>query len=168
MDYELRPWKLTDAKSLAKHANNIHIWDNVRDRFPHPYSEDDAIEFIRFTMESNTVFDFAIVVDSEAVGGVGIVSCTDIERISAEVGYWIGEEFWGRGIVTSALVQVVNYAFNTLSLVRLFAGVFEFNEASMRVLEKVGFKKESVIRKAAIKNGHIIDLHYYSLIKENL
>lgn len=162
----LRAWTFDDITSLAKNINNIHIWNNVRDGLPYPYTERDAEEYIGMTLNKAYVQDFAIVVDGKAVGGVGIIPLNDVERYSAELGYWIGEDYWNRGIMGEAIRQVVDYVFRETDIIRLFASVYEFNLASMRVLEKAGFTRQAVLRKAAVKNGKVIDMHYFDIVKD--
>jgi len=164
--YTLRGWQLSDAESLTKNANNINVWNNVRDYFPHPYSEEDAVTFINYASGKDIIEDFAIVIDGKAVGGAGFVPKTDVERISAEIGYWLGEPYWSKGIMTDVVKDIVDYVFTNTEIIRLFAPIFEYNHASMRVLEKAGFKKLTVLSNAAIKNGKIIDMHYFELIKD--
>ena len=162
----LRPWRITDKVALAENANNINIWNNVRDYFPHPYSEKDGEEFIQMVLaKPEPVVDFAIEVDGVVVGGIGVVPGKDTERISAEMGYWLGEKYWNKGIVSRAISEMVNYVFTELPITKLFAGVYSHNPASMRVLEKAGFVKEGILRKTAIKNGVVVDIHYYGLVK---
>ncbi len=164
--FKLRKWQLSDKTSLAENANNIHIWNNLRDYFPHPYTEEDGEQFIRMVLEKpNPVTDFAIEVDGKAVGGIGIVLQSDVERITVEMGYWLGENYWNKGIMTQAVKEMSTYVFENFPVHKIFAPVFEFNLASQKVLEKAGFEKEVILKQAAIKNGKIIDLHYYSLIK---
>jgi len=163
--YSIRQLQIEDAESLTRNANNINIWNNVRDYFPHPYSRQDALDFINFTKQKKRIEDFAIVIDNQAVGMAGYVPGTDIERLNAEVGYWIGEEYWGKGIMSSVVKDVINYIFEKTEFIRLFAPVFEFNKASMKVLEKNGFNKITILKNAGIKNNKIIDLHYYELLK---
>lgn len=154
MNHQLRVWTPEDIPSLTFHINNINIWNNTRDGLPHPYTEEDAENFIKMNMEhEGPAENFAIDIDGKAVGGVGFVMGSDVERISAEIGYWLGEQYWGRGIMTSAVQEAVKYAFETLPVMRIYAGVFEYNIPSMKVLEKAGFKKEAILRKAVIKNG---------------
>lgn len=162
----LRAWTFDDITSLAKNINNIHIWNNVRDGLPYPYTERDAEEYIGMTLNKAYVQDFAIVVDGEAVGGVGFIPLNDVERYSAELGYWIGEDYWNRGIMGEAIRQVVDYVFRETDIIRLFASVYGFNLASMRVLEKAGFTRQAVLRKAAVKNGKVIDMHYFDIVKD--
>lgn len=167
MNHQLRVWTPEDIPSLTFHINNINIWNNTRDGLPHPYTEEDAENFIKMNMEhEGPAENFAIDIDGKAVGGVGFVMGSDVERISAEIGYWLGEQYWGRAIMTSAVQEAVKYAFETLPVMRIYAGVFEYNIPSMKVLEKAGFKKEAILRKAVIKNGKILDFHYYALLKE--
>ncbi|HYH16377.1 MAG TPA: GNAT family protein [Flavisolibacter sp.] len=165
-NYNLREWNLDDSASLAMHANNIRIWNNVRDYFPHPYSMEDGIAFISQVLsKAKPPTDFAIEIAGKAVGGIGIVPNHDVERITAEIGYWLGESFWNKGIMTDVIKDVVQYTFTNFSITKLYAPVFEFNRASMRVLEKAGFIREAILHKAAVKNDKVIDLHYYALFK---
>ncbi|WP_321480303.1 GNAT family protein [uncultured Bacteroides sp.] len=166
MEYVLRGLTLRDASSIAEQINNIKIWNNLRDGLPYPYTEADAREFIYLAKEKDLLVDFAIVVSGKAVGVISLILGRDVERISAEIGYWLGEEYWGNGIMSRAVKEVVEYAFEKLSLHKVFATVFSFNVASMKVLEKAGFTKEAVLKSAFIKNGKIIDCHYYSIIKK--
>ena len=167
VNFNLRDWCLSDCESLARHADNIRIWSNVRDMFPHPYTANDAVVFISSVISKpRPAVDRAIDVGGEAVGGIGIVLQHDVERISAEIGYWLSESFWNKGVMTEAVKQMAAYAFNSFPVSKLYAPVYEYNLASMKVLEKAGFEKEGVLKKAAIKNGSVIDLHYYGLIKK--
>ena len=166
-DFELREWKLSDAASLAENANNINIWNNLRDALPHPYSEKDGKTFIEMALsQAKPATLFAIVVDGKAVGSIGIILKSDVERISAELGYFIGEKYWNRGILTNAVKQMVSYVFtNFPHLQKIYATPFDFNIASQKVLQKAGFECEAILKQAAIKNGKVIDEHYYSLFK---
>ncbi|MDR1181464.1 MAG: GNAT family N-acetyltransferase [Bacteroidales bacterium] len=165
--FELREWRLSDAASLAENANNIHVWNNVRDYFPHPYSKEDGKQFIGMVLgKPQPVTDMAIVIDGKAVGGIGIVRKTDVERISAEIGYWLGEKYWGKGIMTEVIKDMISYVFlHFPELKKIYATPFGFNIASQRVLQKAGFECEGILKQAAIKNGKVIDLHYYSMLK---
>ena len=164
-NYELREWRISDVASLAENADNIHIWNNVRDYFPHPYSEEDGKRFIEMvSVKPKPAVDFAIVVDEKAVGGIGIVPQKDVERISAEMGFWLGEKYWNRGIMTEAVKQMAGYVFTNFPLRKIFTLIYDFNIASQKALQKAGFELEAILKHAAIKNGKIIDLHYYSLI----
>jgi len=164
--YTIRQLEITDAPFMAKNANNINIWNNVRDYFPYPYSEQDALDFIRFTRNKKEIEDFVIIVDRQAVGMVGYVPGRDIERLNAEIGYWIGEDYWSKGIMSAVLKDVINYIFENTQFIRLFAPVFEYNHASMWVLQKNGFNKIAILKNAGIKNNKIIDLHYHELLKQ--
>jgi RimJ/RimL family protein N-acetyltransferase len=151
----IRPWRADDLDSLVRHADNKTIWLNLRDRFPHPYTRTDAEEFLdRATSLSPQIF-FAIDVDGQAVGGVGVIPGDDIERISGELGYWVGEEQWGRGLATMAAREMTTYCFETLKLHRLWACPFSRNESSIRVLEKLGFRHEGTLVQSAIKAGRL-------------
>jgi RimJ/RimL family protein N-acetyltransferase len=164
----LRPFRLEDADSLAHHANNRKVSIRLRDRFPYPYTRRDARQFLGAAAKRDhnaTEFVLAIEVDGEAAGGIGVILGTDIERVSGELGYWLGEEYWGRGIVTEAIRQFAPWAMERFKLSRLHADTFYDNPASARVLEKAGFTKESVKRRAAIKNGEIKDLNVYVMLR---
>jgi len=161
----LRPWKPGDEESLVRHANSRVIWRNLRDAFPHPYTLSNAEHWIRSANSATPVTNFAIVVDGTAVGGIGLVLKDDVFRRSAEIGYWLGEEYWGRGIVTEAVRAVTDYAFATFDLCRVYAGVFEWNPASMRVLEKAGYEFECRMRKSVIKDGETIDELIYAIVR---
>ena len=165
-DFILREWQMSDAASIAENANNIHIWNNLRDGLPHPYSEKDGKEYIEMALSKpKPATLFAIAVEEKAVGSIGIFPRTDVERITAELGYFIGEKYWNQGIMTAAVKEMVNYAFTHFPLQKIFATPFDFNIASQKVLQKAGFEQEAILKQAAIKNGKIIDLHYYSLLK---
>jgi RimJ/RimL family protein N-acetyltransferase len=157
----LRPFKGSDAASIARHGNNRNIWINVRDRFPHPYRPSHAQQFIRLVRDRDPQSDFAIEVDGEAVGGVSFFIQPDVQRVSAEVGYWLGEAYWGRGIATDAVAAITQHAIDAHQLTRLFALVFNDNVASSRVLEKCGYRLEARLARSAIKDGRIIDQLQY-------
>jgi ribosomal-protein-alanine N-acetyltransferase len=160
----LRPWRSADAESLVKYANNANIVRNLRDRFPHPYTLRDAKVFIQSCGAVRPHMSFAIVVDQEAVGGIGISPGSDVERFSAEIGYWLAEPFWGRGITAEALELMSAYAFSTCRLLRLFALPFAENRQSTRVLEKAGYTREAILRSSAVKDGAVRDQALYVLI----
>ena len=165
-NFILREWRLSDSMSLAENANNINIWNNVRDYFPYPYSEEDGKQFIEMVLNKpKPTTDFAIVVDGKAVGGIGIVLKDDVERIGAEIGYWLGENYWNKEIMTKVVREMIEYVFLHFPLQKIFSPVFDFNIASQKVLQKAGFEREAILKQAAIKNDTIIDLHYYSLLK---
>jgi ribosomal-protein-alanine N-acetyltransferase len=160
----IRPWRESDAASLVAHANNINVAKYLRDRFPHPYTRKDAHEFLRYAAASPDPSNLAIEVDGAAVGAIGYVPGSDVERFSAEVGYWLGEAYWGRGIVTEAVVMLTEFAFTRLNLLRLFALPFADNIASARVLEKAGYVREAVLRSSCVKYGVPRDQLLYARI----
>jgi RimJ/RimL family protein N-acetyltransferase len=161
----LRPYRREDEASLVRHANNRNVSRNMRDRFPYPYTAADAREWTARVSAQSPVANFAIVVGGEVVGGIGVEPGTDVHRRSAEIGYWLGEPFWGRGIATEALRAVTEYAFQTFDICRLEAGVFEWNPASARVLEKAGYTLEGRARLAVVKDGRIGDRLLYALVR---
>ena len=168
VNFTLRPFKNGDQVALVENANNIKIFNNVKDTFPHPYTYADAIWWIEFCKENDKpATTFAIDIDGQVIGAVGIIIGSDIQRVTAEIGYWLGENYWGRGIAVEALKQMTNYAFQTFpDLVRLWAAVFEYNKSSMRVLEKADYEFEGIRKKAAIKNGEVIDEYVYVKFRE--
>ena len=161
----LRPFRESDAESIAKHANNRKVWLNLRDGFPHPYTIEDAKKFIAMAME-NAERIFTIEIDGEAAGGIGVHPRTDVERLSAEMGYWLAEDYWNRGIITEAVQAVTEYAFRELGLIRIYALPYEWNQASSKVLEKCGFKLEGRMKKSVIKDGKVIDQLLWAKTKE--
>jgi [ribosomal protein S5]-alanine N-acetyltransferase len=160
----LRRWRMGDADALVRHANNINVARHLRDRFPHPYTKDDAQVFLKSASTSNPLSNFAIDVDQGAAGGLGFVAGTDVERFSAEVGYWLGEQCWGRGIVTEALQLFTRYAFDELQLLRLYALPLADNAPSIRVLEKAGYEREGTLRSSCVKYGVPRDQAIYARI----
>ncbi len=160
----VRSWRRSDVEPLAAHANNRNIWINLRDRFPHPYTKADARAFIRWARAQRPETAFAIAVGDEAVGGIGFVMNADVERVSAEIGYWLAEPFWGRGMTTEALVAATKYAVEAHGLTRIYALPFAWNQGSCRVLEKAGYILEARLRRSAIKDGRITDQLQYAFI----
>lgn len=159
----IRDWRLDDAESLAKHANNRRVWLTLRDRFPHPYTIEDARSFLeRATNAKESERVFCIDIDGAAVGGIGMIPGEDVYRLTAEFGYWLAEEFWGQGIMNEVVPAFVNYSFDEFSLKRIFAAAYSNNPASARVLEKAGFVFEGRLRKNAIKDGQILDSLLYA------
>lgn len=161
----IRPYEEHDRSGIAREANNRKVWANLRDVFPHPYTEADAEAWIAHATSADPMRDFAVEVDGEYAGGIGLKLQTDVDRISAELGYWLGERFWGRGIATAAISGFVPWAFDAFPLERIYATPFEWNAASARALEKSGFNKEGVMRRAALKDGRIIDLPLYARLR---
>jgi RimJ/RimL family protein N-acetyltransferase len=162
----LREWRRGDEPSLVRHANNPSVWRNVRDSFPHPYTQSDARSWVRLATGEGLNMVFAIDVDGFAVGAIGVRPGEDVNRFSAEIGYWVGEEYWNRGIATEAVQAVTRYAFDALGMIRVYAHVFEWNTASMRVLEKAGFEREGVMRHAAMKDRQLIDQVMFAKVRE--
>ena len=163
----VRSFRPDDAASSARNGNNRKIWLNLRDRFPHPFTEAEGAAYITRTLAQPNPTSFAIDVGGEAVGGISLHPGSDIERLSAELGYWLGEPYWGRGITTAAIVLVTGYAFTELGFIRVFAVPFARNPASCRVLEKAGYVREGVMRQSAIKGGVIEDQYMYAALKRD-
>lgn len=161
---EVRSWRTSDLDSLVLYANNRQIWANLRDAFPYPYTRRDARDFLRAVRDRRPETMFAIAVEGAAVGSIGFVLQADVERVSAEIGYWLGEPFWGRGIVTDALRAVTEYAIERHGLTRIFAMPFASNAASCRVLEKAGYVLEARLRRSAIKDGVVVDQCQYAFV----
>ncbi len=160
----VRSWRESDAETLPVHANNRKIWINLRDRFPHPYTVADARAFLKVALAMQPETYFAIEVDGHAIGGIGYQLHEDVERVSAEIGYWLGEAYWNRGITTEALQAVTEYAIKRHGLTRVYALPFEWNVASCRVLEKAGYVLEAHLRRSAIKDGRIVDQFQYGYV----
>jgi RimJ/RimL family protein N-acetyltransferase len=158
MNVVLREWKKSDAAALAKIANNRKIWDNVRDRLPYPYTKKDAKEWLALVKkQKEPPTTFCVEADGELAGSIGITLKEDVFRKTAEIGYFVGEEYWGKGIATEAIRQMVDYIQKKFDVIRIYAEVFEFNKGSMKALEKNGFYLECIRKKAAIKNDVIVD-----------
>lgn len=163
-EVRLRPFRMSDRDRLVRLANNENISRNLRDGFPHPYTAEHAEVFIRKAMDHDPVTLFAIEYKGDYVGNIGLVQHSDVYRKSAEVGYFIGEEYWGKGIATTALKLICAYGFKTLDIVRIHTGVYEHNLASQRVLEKNGFVKEGVFKMAVFKYGKFWNEVRFALI----
>jgi [ribosomal protein S5]-alanine N-acetyltransferase len=158
----IRQWRLDDAESLARHANNRKVWLAVRDLFPHPYTIQDANEFLQRTVSEQPAMKFCIEIEGAAVGGIGVHPVQDVHRHTATVGYWLGEEFWGRGIMTEAVTAVTDFCFQNFPLRRISAEVFANNPASARVLEKTGFTFEGRLKNDVLKDGKLLDSLLYA------
>ncbi|MBA3641933.1 MAG: GNAT family N-acetyltransferase [Acidobacteriota bacterium] len=152
----VRSWRRSDAQSLVTHADNINVAKHLRDRFPHPYTREDARAFLKHAATDDPT-NLAIEVAGAAVGAIGYVPGRDVERFSAEVGYWLGESLWGRGIVTEALGLLTEHAFAKTNVLRMFALPFADNAGSARVLEKAGYTREGLLRSSSVKYGVIKD-----------
>jgi ribosomal-protein-alanine N-acetyltransferase len=164
-EYHLRPLQLSDRDVMATYGNNFEIWKNLRDQFPHPYTPADAERFIQHVNKSETSERvFGIVEKEHLVGVIGIYPQSDVYRGTAELGYWLGQPFWGKGIATAAVRRIVEFGFEELHLRRIFADVFASNPASRRVLEKAGFQLEGVRQLAIIKNEQIQDDYHYAIV----
>lgn len=158
----LRRLQLGDAKTLPELINNKAIADNLRDALPQPYHKSDAEAFIEATLAEVPPKTFAILYEEELVGITGLKQQTDIHRHTAEIGYWVGQAYWNKGIATAAVAGLADYAFSILKLHRLFAGVMAHNTASAKVLEKCGFTREAVHRQGILKNGTLADELFYA------
>ena len=164
-EWKIRSWIEVDVPAIVKYANNRNVWLNLRDSFPHPYTEQDAKTWLRKVKKQKPEINFAIVSNDEAIGGIGLHPQRDVYRRSAEIGYWLGELFWGQGIGTKAVSAFTDYAFASFDLTRIYASVFEGNIASARVLEKAGYNLEGRFRKAVTKDGRILDQLVYAIIR---
>lgn len=162
----LRPWRIEDVRSLCLHANNSMVSRNLRDVFPFPYTDKDAEFFITNIAAATNNLILAIEVDGAAVGSIGILPQTDVYRKNAELGYWLGQSYWGRGIMTEAVDAIVRYAFQHFDIHRIYASVFERNLASIRVLEKCGFSRETIHYQAILKDGVVMDEYLYVKLLE--
>jgi len=162
---QVRSWRKSDLDALLRHANNPKIAANLRDQFPHPYTRRDAVDYLNFVRDQRPERAFAIQHKEEAVGGLGFQIGLDIAKVSAEIGYWISEAYWGCGFATRAVEAVTEWAFTEYKLTRVFALVFAYNIASIRVLEKAGFQLEGILRRSAVKNGVILDQMMYAKVR---
>lgn len=161
----VRGWTIADLDALVRHANNRHVSIHLRDRFPFPYERELGRKFLEWIVEQSSPSVWAIEVKGEATGGIGVELHSDVERVSAEIGYWLGEAAWGQGIVTEALQAVTAEAFRRFEITRLYALPFADNLASVRVLEKAGYTREGCLRQSAIKDGKIRDQLLYAAYK---
>jgi len=164
---EIRKWELSDAADLAAALSNQKVQDNLRDGLPYPYTEQDAAEYISAmrSADENETFAFAITVDGKVIGSIGIFRQGNIHRQTAELGYYIAEAYWGKGIMTQAVKQICGYVFANSDIIRIYAEPFSHNTASCRVLEKAGFQFEGTLRHNAVKNGKVLDMRMYALLK---
>lgn len=167
MEFKIRPWKIEDLQSLVKYANNRNVAKNLTDKFPHPYTESDGKSFIDFANRDNPTRIFAIEVDGQAAGGIGIHLQDDIHRKNAELGYWLAEPLWGNGIISNAVKEILEFGFSTFDIDRIFARPFGTNIASQKVLEKNNFILEARFDKVLFKNGEYLDELIYAIRREN-
>jgi len=157
MEFKIRPWKKSDIDSLIKYANNWNIAKNLTDKFPHPYTREDGERFIGFASSKDPTQIFAIEINGEASGGIGLQPQDDIHKRNAELGYWLAEPYWGHGIITEAIKEIVKFGFMTYDIDRIFARPFGSNIGSQRALEKAGFKLEAKFEKTLWKNDRYED-----------
>lgn len=167
MECCIRKWKIEDADELAQCINNKNVQDNLRDGIPFPYTKEDAKDYINMMLKENPdkTFAFAIVADNKVVGSIGVFRKDNIHFRTAELGYYVAEPYWGKGVCTKAVKQICDYVFENTDVIRIFAEPFAHNTASCRVLEKAGFVFEGLLRKNAVKNDMILDMKMYALIK---
>jgi [ribosomal protein S5]-alanine N-acetyltransferase len=162
---EIRPWCGADAAALVKYANNRKTWLNLRDAFPHPYTEASAAAFLEMAGRESPTTVFAIATREEAIGSIGISLNRDVHRLTAEMGYWLGEPFWGKGLMTEAVARFTEYALEHFQLLRIYAEPYASNANSCRVLEKAGYVLEGRMRSSAIKDGRTLDQFLYARIR---
>ena len=165
--YRIREIQNNDVEALIKYANNYAVSRFLRDAFPYPYTKDNAVQWIEHIKRNNLTLTFAIANEMELVGGIGAIPYDDVHRYSAEIGFWIGEPFWNKGIISNALKTFCKYIFSNYNFNRLTANVFEGNKASVRVLEKTGFVLEGTNRKSVFKENKFVDHYTYGLLKED-
>lgn len=167
MRCRIRKWEMSDARDLAVALSNTKVQDNLRDGLPYPYTEQDGKDFISdmLAADENETFAFAVTADSKVIGSIGVFRQQNIHSRTAELGYYIAEGYWGRGLMTEAVTQVCRHVFENSDIIRIYAEPFAYNAASCRVLEKAGFKYEGTLRDNAVKNGKVIDMKMYSLLK---
>lgn len=170
MNCKIRKWRLSDAEGMVKIMNNQSVLDNLRDGIPYPYTIEDAKTYLQMKLdeEEGKSYAFAITLDDVAMGTIGVIRKDNIHRRTAELGYALGEEYWGKGYTTSAVKQVCDYVFEHTDILRIFAEPYAYNTASCRVLEKAGFAFEGTLRKNAVKNGKVLDMNMYALIREEI
>ncbi len=167
-DYMIRDWAKGDAWAVAKYANNRNIAMWLRDGFPYPYTLSDAEAFLATVSRQSPRTAFAVATPDEVIGGIGLEFGRDVHRFTAELGYWLAEPFWGRGIMTQAVTQFTVWAFEYFGLYRIYATIFQGNGASVRVLEKSQFQREGCLRASVFKNGRILDQFLYAKIRNDI
>ncbi|ORX84866.1 acetyltransferase, GNAT family [Anaeromyces robustus] len=168
MECTLREWKIDDKTDLAETLNNKNVLKNLSDAIPCPYTEKDAENYIQsmISADKNDTIAFAIIVDNKVIGSIGVFRGNNIHRKTGELGYYIGEKYWGKGYMTSAVKQICQYVFEHTDIVRIFAQPYSYNKGSCRVLEKSGFTYEGILKKNAFRAGEILDTKIYGLVKE--
>lgn len=167
MEINIREWSLEDAKDLSIALSNKKVLDNLRDGLPYPYTEEDGKGYINamLSADKNDNFAFAVTVDDKVIGSIGAFRQGNIHNKTAELGYYISQEYWSQGIMTKAVGLLCDYVFNNTDIIRIFAEPFAHNIGSCRVLEKSGFSYEGTLRSNAVKNGKVLDMKMYSRIK---
>jgi ribosomal-protein-alanine N-acetyltransferase len=163
--FTLRGWHPDDSLSLQHHANNPNVAASLLDRFPNPYTLEDAVNWIKINLNQDPLINFAIAVEGSAVGGIAIDLRQDVYRKTPLIGYWLGEEHWGKGIMPQAVKLIVDYAFKNLDIICIQAFILSSNPKSMRVLEKAGFQKQGILKQSVIKAGNILDEHVYAAFR---
>ena len=166
MEFKLRPFDMQDLESLVQYANNANIAKFMMNKFPHPYTKEAGQQFISYAIEGSPLQIFAIEVEGRAAGGIGIHPLADVESKNAEMGYWLAETYWGHGIITNAIKQMIDYGFSNFNINRIFARPFGTNVASQKVLQKAGFKLEATLEKTFFKNGEYLDELVYAVRKQ--
>ena len=168
MDLRIREWIIEDKTDLAENLNNMNILNNLRDGLPYPYTEDDAEDFIQamLSADKDKTFAFAITLNDKVIGSIGVFRQENIHYRTAEIGYYIGEKYWGKGYMTKAVKLTCDFVFSNTDIIRIFAEPFAYNTASCRVLEKAGFVFEGILKSNAVKNGSIVDMKMYAKVKE--
>ena len=166
MKFKLRKWKVSDIESLVRYANNEKIAANLTDQFPHPYTKEHGEAFIKMATKNSPNRIFAIEINGEASGGIGLHFQTDIHKKNAELGYWLAEPYWGKGIMTKVVLQMIDFGFKTFEIDRIFARPFGTNIGSQKVLEKAGFILEGKFEKTLFKRGEYVDEFIYAIRKK--
>ena len=164
----LREWRLSDAKDLASALSNENVLNNLRDGLPYPYTEEDAREYISAMLarDKNEIFAFSICIDDRAVGSIGAFRQNNIHSRTAELGYYLAEEYWGNGVMTDAVCEICDRIFRETNILRIYAEPFAYNVGSRRVLEKSGFHLEGIMKNNAVKKGKVLDMALYARTRE--
>ena len=164
-DVRLRPWRREDKQALLRHADSRKVWRNLADRFPHPYTEDDAERWFALAAQAGPDVRLAIERRGEAVGGIGVDAGEGVFRHTGRIGYWLGEAHWGEGVATAAVRALVTRLFDGGRFERLETAVYAWNPASMRVLEKSGFAREGTLRRSVYKDGEFVDSVLFAALR---
>ncbi len=169
MECLIRKWRIEDAENLASALSNTKVQSNLRDGLPYPYSKADGEDYINAMLQAdlNDTFAFAVTIDDKAIGSIGVFRQSNIHNRTAELGYYLAEPYWGNGLMTSAVNQICQYVFANSDIIRIYAEPFAYNVGSCRVLEKSGFQFEGILRSNAVKNGKVLDMHMYSILRKD-